>query len=116
MRIRLTFPGRISPGLIEASTTGTAIWAPLHRDFPGESARASLKHDVGGTRRSLRPVFPGRISPGLIEAATAPTCPGSSAPISGRISPGLIEAGAARSSIGGGSSNVFPGRISPGPH
>ena len=63
-----SFPGRIRPGLIEASVriAGTESMAPT---FRGGSAPASLKRaDHLGRRRRDLPRFPGRIRPGLIEA------------------------------------------------
>ena len=85
-------PGRIGPGLIEASTNG-AVTTGVAPDLPGESARASLKHarnesglkvrhrDLPGesARASLKPMYS---EVGVVAAAVSP----------GRIGPGLIEA------------------------
>ena len=61
------FPGRIRPGLIEASSS-SARRGRRPRDFPGESARASLKRPAIGQALPRARAFPGRIRPGLIEA------------------------------------------------
>ena len=84
--------------------------------FPGESARASLKHHVGERAETVMSSarFPGRISPGLIEACDICircTC-GRTFP--GRISPGLIEAGQSEGRRISRPPSGFPGRISPG--
>ena len=62
------FPGRIGPGLIEASSRKQPT--PCGgSDFPGELARASLKHGIGTVVAGAAAFpFPGRIGPGLIEA------------------------------------------------
>ena len=108
-------PGRIGPGLIEA-TPDSATRSPASRHLPGESARASLKHghetvlhqrvrDLPGEsaraslkrmtgRLRLRPpaLSPGRIGPGLIEALVDLVSQPGGTRSPGRIGPGLIEA------------------------
>ena len=108
------FPGRISPGLIEARGTGRdrptggsdfpgeSARASLKRngrahgaagagDFPGESARASLKH-VGRELDSMaREGFPGETARASLKLGHGGLEPTDPRVFPGRVSPGLIE-------------------------
>ena len=56
------FPGRIGPGLIEASRTALSQ-TPMPPNFPGELARASLKRPYARRRATgARPNFPGELA------------------------------------------------------
>ena len=83
------FPGRISPGLIEARGTGRD--RPTGgSDFPGESARASLKNlDIRGVPAKVG--IPQAISRGLIEGWSGRASGAARSIFPGRISRGLIE-------------------------
>ena len=75
------FPGRISPGLIEASSTGSR--PATRRDFPGESARASLKQVGCGCAERVEPYESARASLKLVPQEVwlfiGPNFPGESA-------------------------------------
>ena len=83
-------------------------------DFPGESARASLKQPGAGVFPGQGAAFPGRIGPGLIEAERPQRLWACHPLFPGRIGPGLIEAVAEEMGKSRATVILFPGRIGPG--
>ena len=65
------FPGRISPGLIEARVRELTAFGHPMRSFPGRISPGlieALRKLLASYEREPLEGFPGRISPGLIEA------------------------------------------------
>ena len=84
---RTSSPGRIGPGLIEAAPP-TSAESGTRPYLPGESARASLKHDFRRPVAAGPVTSPGRIGPGLIEARASGSGSTGWSPISRANRPG----------------------------
>ena len=90
-RRRSSFPGRIGPGLIEAAADQLALLVAV-ADFPGELARASLKRQQRRPRPPMLGNFPGELARASLKLEDWYTNNGYYRTFPGRIGPGLIEA------------------------
>ena len=112
------FPGETARASLKLGRASRRVQdGPVN--FPGETARASLKrHDP--VQRAACPtlhLFPGRNGPGLIEAMAAPAVRGTRGDrFPGRNGPGLIEAQTIEPKVSHDDEGLseFPGRNGPG--